>query len=146
MWTLLIIRLVGSLLVLFASTMLIDWFFNGSRWAHTFYAHAPNIWRPLESGDPSAVQRRIIWHAMLITIGYCLAFMLFYFLMRPGLVFASVPSRSIAIGLTLWLVVPLPLLAMQHQYVKYHRGTTLLQLASWLVKLIVAALIMSLFF
>ncbi|OGH60778.1 MAG: hypothetical protein A2848_03385 [Candidatus Magasanikbacteria bacterium RIFCSPHIGHO2_01_FULL_50_8] len=143
MWTLLILKLLASIFLMFASTMIIDWIFSGSAWARKYYAHAPNIWRPLESGDPSATERRIIRTSLLVTLGFCIAFALYYFVMRPGLMFAHPLSRGLATAISLWLIVPLPLIITQHLYVKYHRATTLLQLTSWLAKLTGASLIMT---
>lgn len=146
MWTLLILKLLASILLVFASAMIVDWIFNGSQWAHKFYAHAPNIWRPMESGDPQHIERRIVRTSLLVTLGFSIVFMLFYFVMRPGLIFTHPLSRGIATGIFLWLLIPVPLLVTQHMYVKYHRATTLLQMASWFVKLTTASLIMTYFF
>lgn len=143
MWTLLVIKLVASFFIVSAGALVSDWLFTGSAWARKYYTHAPNIWRPMESGDPKHVERRIVNTSLFLTGVFSFSFILFYFVMRPGFVFTDPIARAIAISVFLWLLIPMPLLISQHQYVKYHRATTLLQLGNWFIKLTAASLFMT---
>lgn len=146
MWTLLVLKVIASFFLVSAVVLLSDWLFTGSSWARKYYAHAPNIWRPMESGDPRQVEHRIVRTSLFLTGLFSFAFILFYFVMRPGSIFGDATVRAIAISLFLWLLIPVPLLISQHQFVKYHRATTLLQLGNWLTKLVVASLCMTYLF
>lgn len=146
MWTMLIIKLIGSVLLIFASSLIADWIFSGSKWAQKYFAAVPDIWRPMESGDAKRAERRVIRTSLLMTFVFSIAFILFYFIMRPGLIFETPLARGIATGTFLWVLIPLPHLITQHLFIKYHRAITTMQLAGWYTKLVAASLIMAFLF
>lgn len=141
MWTLLVVKIFGSALLIFASALISDWIFSGSKWAQKYFSRVPEIWRTMETGE-----NKIIRTSLLMTITYSVAFVLFYFIMRPGLIFTSPLTHGIAIGTFLWVLVPLPHLVTQHLYIKYHPAITRMQLAGWYMKLVSASLIMTFLF
>ncbi|MCX6781088.1 MAG: hypothetical protein NT003_03170 [Candidatus Magasanikbacteria bacterium] len=131
---------------MFASSLLVDWFFSGAKWVQKFYALAPEIWRPMESNDAVATQKRVVRTSLFITLGYCISFLIFYLVMRPGIVFENSVTRGIVLGVTLWLIGPVPVYATQQLFLKYPRQVTRAQIFGWLVKLIISSLIMTLMF
>ncbi len=146
MWTMLIFKLIGSVLLISAASMITDWIFSGSKWAHQYFSAAPEIWRPMEGDTSKHAERTVITLSILMTFLFSVMYILFYFVMRPGLVFTSVLGRSVATAFFLWMLIPLPQLVTQHLFVKYHRAVTIMQLAGWFVKLLSASLIMSFLF
>jgi len=146
MWTMLVIKLVGAILLILASTLLVDWVFSGSKWAHKYFSRAPEIWRPMEAGDAKKTERRVVQMSLLMSFIFSLTSLLFYFVMRPGLIFTVPLVRAFATATFLWLLIPLPQLITQHLFIKYHPGTTAQQLAGWYVKLFAASLILSFLF
>lgn len=146
MWTMLIAKLIGSVLLIFASSLITDWIFSGSKWAHKYFAAVPDIWRPMEAGDVRHVESHVIRMSLLMTLLFSVAYLMFYFVMRPGLIFVTPFARGIATGTFLWVLIPLPQLVTQHLFIKYHRAITTMQLAGWFIKLIAAGLIMAYLF
>ena len=146
MWTMLVLKLIGSVLLIFAGSLVIDWIFSGSKWAQKYFSRAPEIWRSVGHEGSVADERRVVRTSLLMTLVYSLSFFLFYFVMRPGLIFTTPLARAFATATFLWLLLPFPLLVTQHLYVKYHRATTTMQLVGWYMKLLTASLLLSFLF
>ncbi len=146
MWTTFLLKLGGALLSIFATANIADWFFSGSKWAHKYYAAFPEIWRPLGEHAGRGEEGRVIRSAIFLGFEFAFAFVLFYLFFQPGVVFSSPLTRGLAVGLILWLLIPVPLLLTQHLFIKYHKVSTLGHLATWYVKLTAASLIMAFMF
>ncbi len=148
MFTMLLLKLGGALCSIFATASVADWIFSGSAWAHKYYGAHPEIWRGADASSEHAKrdERRLIRSAMLVTVGYSIAYILAYVMLSPGLLFGSWFTRSLAITFGFWLVVAVPLALTQHLFIKFHRMSTILLLVAWFVKLLLASIIMSALF
>ena len=113
---------------------LTDWLFMGD-WLYKRYDQHPEIWRyPHGQGETKA----IAWAAPLPFIT-CAVFTL----LCASLNLHSY-SATIKLALTIWLVGPLPLLIANALFIKLHPAITVSYSFGWLVKLVVAAVAVSL--
>lgn len=143
MWTTFLLKSLGAIFFIFAIANVVDWLTSGSRWAHKYFAATPDIWRPLSEG-PGRAQSRVVAGAIGLTALFAVAFVLFFLVMQPGVaVFRSPLTRALAVGIMLWLMLPVPFTLTQHLFIKYHRANTAAHLAGWLVKLIAASAVMT---
>src|SRR5580700_1192762 len=111
-----------------------DWLFMGD-WLYKRYDQHPEIWRhPHGQGEMKA----IVWASLLpfVTCGV-------FTLLCAALVLHSY-SGTITLALAIWLVGPLPLLIANALFIKLHPGITASYSLGWLVKLLVAAVAVSL--
>lgn len=143
MFTMALLKLGGALFSIFASACVVDWIFSGSKWAHTYFAAHPEIWRPMKSENKEYEEGRVVRLTMLVTLEFAVAFIAAFFLLSPGILFSSTLLRASVVSIGLWLVVAVPMAITQHLFIKYHRMSTILMLAGWLIKLFIASLIMS---
>jgi hypothetical protein len=113
---------------------LTDWLFMGD-WLYKGYDQSPEIWRhPHGQGEIKA----IAWAAPLPFVT-CAVFTL----LCAQLNLHSC-SATLKLALAIWLVGPLPLLFANALFIKLHPAITAAHSLGWLVKLVVAALAVSL--
>jgi hypothetical protein len=115
-------------------TSLTDWLFMGD-WLYKRYDQHPEIWRhPHGQGEMKA----IAWATSLPFVT-CAVFTL----LCSQLDLHSY-GATIRLALAIWLVGPLPLLIANALFIKLHPAITAAHSLGWLVKLLVAALAVSL--
>ena len=113
---------------------LTDWLFMGD-WLYKRYNQYPEIWRhPHGQGEMKA----IAWSAPLPFVT-CAVFTL----LCARLNFHSY-SATVKLALAIWLVGPLPLLITNALFIKLHSAITASYSLGWLVKLVVAAVAVTL--
>jgi hypothetical protein len=113
---------------------LTDWLFMGD-WLYKRYNQYPEIWRhPHGQGEMKA----IVWSVPL-PFATCGVFTL----LCARLNLHSV-SATLKLALAIWLVGPLPLLIVNGLFIKLHSAITASYSLGWLVKLVVAAVAVSL--
>ncbi len=113
---------------------LTDWLFMGD-WLYKRYDQHPEIWRhPHGQGEMKA----IVWASLLpfVTCGV-------FTLLCSGLGLYSY-SGTITLALAIWLIGPLPLLIANALFMKLHPAITASYSLGWLVKLLLAAVAVSL--
>jgi hypothetical protein len=111
-----------------------DWFFMGD-WLYKRYNEHPEIWRfPHGQGEITA----IAWSAPLPFVT-CAVFTL----LCARLNLHSY-SPTLKLAHAIWLVGPLPLLIANALFIKLHSAITAAYSLGWLVKLVVAALAVTL--
>jgi hypothetical protein len=116
----------------FASSMT-DWFFN-SDWLYKRYDRHPEIWRFSGQGESKAV----MW-ASLLPLLTCAAFALAcQWLHLHSLV------GTLKMAVVVWLMAPLPLTIANALFVKVSPAIAVSHALSWLVKLALAAIAVSL--
>jgi hypothetical protein len=129
-WTRVALTVVSAGIV----ASLTDWLFMGD-WLYKRYDQHPEIWRhPHGQGEMKA----IAW-ATPLPFTTCAVF---------TLVCARLGLRSydatIKLALAIWLVGPLPLLIANALFIKLHPAITASYSLGWLVKLVVAAVAVTL--
>jgi hypothetical protein len=113
---------------------LTDWLFMGD-WLYKRYNQYPEIWRfPHGQGEMKA----IAWYTPLPFVT-CAVFTL----LCARLNLHSY-SPTLKLALAIWLVGPLPLLIANALFIKLHSAITAAYSLGWLVKLVVAALAVTL--
>jgi hypothetical protein len=113
---------------------LTDWLFMGD-WLYKRYNQHPEIWRyPHGQGEMKA----IVWSAPLPFVTCA-----FFTLLCARLNLHSY-SATLKLALAIWLVGPLPLLIVNGLFIKLHSAITAAYSLGWLVKLVVAALAVTL--
>jgi hypothetical protein len=113
---------------------LTDWLFMGD-WLYKRYDQHPEIWRhPHGQGEMNA----IAWAAPLPFITCAV----FTFLCAQLNLYSY--RATLKLALAIWLVGPLPLLIANALFVKLHPAITASYSLGWLVKLVVAAVAVSL--
>jgi len=128
------IRVALTVFVAGFVTSLTDWLFMGD-WIYKRYNQYPEIWRfPQGQGEMKA----IAWSAPLPFVT-CAVFTL----LCVGLNLHSY-GATVELALAIWLVGPLPLLIVHGLFIKLHPAITVAYSLGWLVKLVVAAVAVSL--
>jgi hypothetical protein len=129
------IRVVLAVLAGGLVASLTDWLFMGSGWLYKRYNQYPEVWRyPHGQGETKA----ILWSTPLPFVT-CAAFVL----LCARLDLHSY-SATVELALAIWLVGPLPLLIVHGLFIKLHTAITVAYSLGWLVKLVVAAVFVSL--
>jgi hypothetical protein len=122
-WTRFILAIIGAGL----TTSMTDWFFAGD-WIHKRFTY-PEIWR-------KGPETRAIIISSALPFVTCVAFMILAW-------WIAVPSLAAAIKLALqvWLIGPFPLILTNAVFIKLHRVFVALYSVGWLVKLLIAAIV-----
>ncbi|HEY7617558.1 MAG TPA: DUF1761 family protein [Terriglobales bacterium] len=125
-------RIALAILLSGFATSMSDWFFGGVLF-HEKYLAYPEIWRWI--GDKSAEARAIGWS---IALGFvtCATFVLTYASFQ-----VHGYGAAVRLALAIWLIAPLPLLISNALFIKMHPLTVLAHSLGWLVKLLLAALV-----
>jgi hypothetical protein len=113
---------------------LTDWLFMGD-WLYKRYDQHPEIWRHLHG---QGEMKAIAW-ASLLPFVTCAVFTL----LCCGLGLYSYKG-TVTLALAIWLVGPLPLLFANALFIKLHPAITASYSLGWLVKLVLAAVAVSL--
>lgn len=113
-------------------TSMTDWFFAGD-WIHRRFTY-PEIWRP-------GPEVRAIAVSSVLPFLTCGVFG--YMLIRLG---ATSWSALIGLAVAVWLIGPLPLILTNAAFIKLHRVFVVSYATGWLVKLLVPAAGVGLFF
>jgi hypothetical protein len=115
-------------------TSLSDWLFMGD-WLYRRYDQHPEIWRfPHGQGEMQA----IVWSAPLPFVT-CAVFALLCIRLNLHSYRATV-----GLALAIWLIAPLPLLIVNGMFLKLHPAIITAYSLGWLVKLVVAAVVVTL--
>lgn len=113
---------------------LTDWVFIGD-WLYKRYNQYPKIWRyPHGQGEMKA----IAWYTPLPFVT-CAAFT--FLCVRRNL---HSYSATLNLAVAIWLVGPLPLLIANAQFIKLHSAIVAAYSLGWLVKIVVAAVAVTL--
>jgi hypothetical protein len=113
---------------------LTDWLFMGD-WLYKRYDQHPEIWRHMHGrGEMKA----IAWAAPLPFVT-CASFTLLCAHLN-----LHTYSETIKLALTIWIVGPLPLLIANSLFIKLHPAITASYALGWLVKLVLAAVTVTL--
>ncbi len=110
---------------------LTDWFFAGD-WIHRRFTY-PEIWRKNES--------RAVALTSPLPFLTCGAFAL----LAAWLQIHDIPT-ALKLAFAVWIIGPLPLILTNAAFIKFHRAFVVSYITGWLVKLILAALAVGLFF
>lgn len=128
------IRVALTVLVGGFVTSLTDWLFMGDLLYRRYNAY-PEIWRfPHGQGEMQA----IIWSAPLPFVT-CAVFT--FLCARLNL---HSYSATVELALAIWLIGPLPLLIVHGMFIKLHPAIIAAYTLGWLVKLVVAAVVVTL--
>jgi hypothetical protein len=128
------IRTALTVLVGGVTTSLTDWLFMGDLLYKRFNQH-PEIWRfPHGQGE----MQGIVWSAPLPFVT-CAVFTLLC--ARLGL---HSYRATVDLALAIWLIGPLPLLIVHGMFIKLHPAIIAAYALGWLVKLVVAAVVVTL--
>jgi len=115
-------------------TLNTDWFFMGD-WLYKRYDQHPEIWRHFRGqGETKA----IAWAAPLPFLT-CAAFTLLCVHLH-----LHAYNATLGLAFTVWLAVPVPLLIAHGLFIKLHPAIIASFSFGWLVKLVVAAIAVSL--
>lgn len=109
-----------------------DWFFN-SDWIYKRYDRHPEIWRKWSKGETTAV----LW-ASLLPFFTCLTFAI-----ACGWLHLHTSGETFMAALAVWLMVPAPLIIAHALFIKLSPAIAAAQALSWLVKLALAAVAVS---
>jgi hypothetical protein len=142
MWTAILLHSLAALVLIIAATQLIDWVFSGMKWTHTYYAAYPEIWRPLQSGTKKEMAR-VVWISFASSCIFALAFLIFYVVLQPGIIFGAGALRACIVAAITWLAIPFPLIMVQHGFIKFHWVSSAAAAGSWFFKLLVASFIVT---
>lgn len=138
MWSLLLLKTVAAVVVIFAATNIFDWISHGSRWAHKYFALVPEIWRPYNA-SVSGSEKKVLTQALVLSLFFSAMFVLSFFILQPGSIFSAPLTRAFVVGTVLWFLLPVPIVITQHLFIKYHVKNTLATLVAWWGKLLVAS-------
>ncbi len=110
-----------------------DWFFN-SDWLYKRYDQHPEVWRFRGGGESKAVA----WASGMpvVTCGL--------FAIACGWLNLHSPRQTMTAALLIWGMAPLPLIVANSLFVKIAPAIAASHVLSWLVKLALAALAVSL--
>ncbi len=130
--------------MIFAAANIIDWMASGSKWAHKHYAATPDIWRRVAGADQQKVERHVVLASIGLTALFAFVFVAFFLVLQPGVAAFRLPAtRALGVAVALWLLVPVPIIATQHLFIKYQRASTVAYLCAWFVKILIASIIMT---
>jgi hypothetical protein len=115
-------------------TSLTDWLFMGD-WLYTRYNQYPEIWR---HSHGQGEMKAIAWSAPLPFVTSAVFTLL---CARLGL---HSYRATVGLALAIWLIGPLPLIIVHALFIKLHSAIAAAYSIGWLVKLVVAALAVTL--
>ncbi len=141
MWTSLLLHSAAALVLIIAATQLIDWVFSGTKLMHKYYAAHAEVWRPMQAD--TGANARVVWVSLAGSFLFAIAFLIFYIVLQPGVIFGTGATRAIIVAIVTWAATALPLLLVQHVFIKFHRAVTAAFIFGWLFKLMAAALIIT---
>lgn len=128
------LRILGAVLAAAVATSLSDWFFFGGLF-HSRYRTTPGVWRAYRDRSDRQVSlataQAILTASSLVFVLVCA---------HQGWVSAR---ASVAAALTLWVMVPLPLIAVNAIYIPMDRLIAVSHGLGWLARLLVTALIVA---
>jgi len=127
-WTRLAVIVIGTGVV----SSLTDWLFAGD-WLHRRYTY-PEIWRKGAEGRAIALTSPLPF----LTCGV-------FAFVTAWLELHSV-AGAVKLALAVWLIGPLPLILTNAAFMKLHRVFVVSYAAGWLVKLMIVAAAVGLFF
>lgn len=129
-WT----RIVLATLAAGIATTITDWFFMGILF-HEKYKAYPEVWRRPEGGKGET---------QAIVISSVLGFLTcFCFVALCSATAWHQWARTWKLALLLWLMIPLPMLVGQYEWMKLHVLTVVAHGFGWLAKLLVTAAILA---
>lgn len=140
MWSLLLLKTLAAVVVIFVITNIFDWISHGSRWAYKYFALVPEIWRPYDT-SVSGSEKKVVTQALTLSLFFSAMFVLSFFILQPGAIFAAPLTRAFVVGTVFWLLLPVPIVLTQHLFIKYHVKNTLVALVAWWGKLLAASVV-----
>lgn len=124
-------RLVAIVLGAGLLSSFTDWLFAGD-WIHRRWTY-PEVWR-------KGSEARAIAVSSILPFATCAAFA--YLAVRLGLG----AHGDFKLALAIWVIGPLPLILTNAAFIKLHRAFVALYATGWLVKLLIVAAAMALFY
>ena len=125
------LRFAGVMLGVGVVTSMTDWFFAGD-WIHRRWTYR-EVWR---QGESRAI-------ALTAPLPFVTCAMFAYLAIRLGLHTASSLAK---LAIAVWIVGPLPVILTNAAFIKLHRAFVALYALGWLVKLLIVAAAVALFF
>ena len=124
---------IAAIVVSTALVSLTDWFFGGILF-HDKYMAYPEVWRPRESNRYAIIAAQ--------GLGLLSAFAFVVMSVKLGM---TDFSESFTLAFYIWLMGPVPIYLTNFAFMKLHWMIVAGQLAGWLVKLLIMALVTAAF-
>jgi hypothetical protein len=128
------LHILGAFIASAVATSFSDWYFFGVLF-HSHYRTTPGVWRTYR--DKKDEQRTLVAAQALMTVS-SLVFILVC--AHQGWVSAR---SSIPAAITLWVMIPLPLIAVNALYIPMDRRLVVSHSLGWLARLLITALLVS---
>ena len=124
---------IAAVVVSAALVSLTDWYFGGILF-HDKYMAYPEVWRPRESNRYAIIAAQ--------GLGLLSAFAFVVMSVKLGM---TDFSESFTLAFYIWLMGPVPIYLTNFAFMKLHWMIVAGQLAGWLVKLLIMALVTAAF-